>query len=174
MTPQKLTELRDQTEQSLRTKLRILQIASSRGLTDLAYYDRRLINIVEATRAITINEDETDVAGKIAKLSRLYQHSKGIGLSIKMIGITKAIGRSDYFDHISFRIRWYEAKLFVPETLISELTKKALVNIVKPKDWKQNNGYKQFILDCSLMTLFKAGEMNMARVIELSNADCVL
>ncbi len=174
MTPQKLADLREQTEQSLRTKLIINKIASRRGLTDLAYYDRRLINIVEATRAITINEDETNVAGKIAKLSRLYQHSKGIGLSIKMIGITKPIGRSDYFDHISFRIRWYTVREFVPESLISELTKKALVNIVKPKDWSQKNGYKSFLLDCSLMTLFKAGEMNMARVIELSNADCVL
>ncbi len=174
MTPQKLQELRNQTEERLNNKLTIAKIAEAKGLTNLAYYDIRLLMLTGTEKYVSINDNELDVMDKLNTLMKQYKHSKGIGLYTKMSGVTRVLGRSDYFDHVKFHIRHYNIHTEVPEVLISELTKKALVSIVKPKDWGDNNNFKTFTLDCSLMTLFNEGELTMSKVIELSNADCIL
>jgi len=171
MTPQKLAELRQQTEKALEKKLQLNHIANDRGLTDISYYDKRLLNL--KGKKVSILATETDILTKLQEVLTKHKLNKGIGLHITMNGYTTPIGRADYFDRLEFSIRWYVVKHEVSIHLVSELTKKALTNIVRPKNWKDNN-YSEFILDCSLMTLFKEGTITMDEVILKSNEDCEL
>ena len=168
MTPQKLAELRDRTKVALNYRLDIAKAMSAKGLTNIAYYDERLLQI-KVSKTVSITNGEDNVDAKLTKLMKVTNN--GIGSKITMFGSTKPLGRYDYFDHVTFKFIRYEVKSEVPESLISELTKKALLNIVKPKDW---DNYRTFLLDCNLMTLFKEGKMTMDRVIELSNENCEL
>ena len=168
MTPQKLAELRDRTKVALNYRLDIAKAMSAKGLTNIAYYDERLLQI-KVSKTVNINNGEANIDAKLTKIMKVTNN--GIGSKITMFGYTKPIGRHDYFDYVTFKFIRYEVKSEVPESLVSELTKKALLNIVKPKDW---DNYRTFLLDCNLMTLFKEGKMTMDRVIELSNENCEL
>ena len=168
MTPQKLAELRDRTKVALNYRLDIAKAMSAKGLTNIAYYDKRLLQI-KVSKTVSINDGEANIDAKLTKIMKITNN--GIGSKITMVGHTKPLGRYDHFDFVTFKLIRYEIKSEVPESLISELTKKALMNIVKPKNW---DDYRTFLLDCNLMTLFKEGKMTMDRVIELSNENCEL
>ena len=165
-TPQDLLELHDQVSYELNQTLADMKVENSKNIED---YDRNLLSIDEVKIHITKDDD---VMEKLREVIKTYEATDAIGTKVVMDGSTYASGRYDYFDSVSFSVRFYTIVDKVSDSYIKSIVKDQLIILVKPADWTKDDMYRPFYLECSLLKLFSEGTISIDDVIAKSNEDC--